>query len=98
VRRAGGAGSGARAAWRRGGASHRHLELPEEIPIQVGELLDAGGAGEGPEAGEVDAVGANGVRAAAAVEGLLIEVLLDGLGEGQTGGGGVTHPPCSYCG
>jgi hypothetical protein len=65
---------------------HGHLKLPEEVPVHAGELLDAGGAGEGPEAGQVDAVGADGVRAAAAVEGLPVEVLLDGLGEGQGGG------------
>ena len=65
---------------------HRHLELPEEVPVDVGELLDPGGAGEGPQAGEVDAVGADGVRAAATVEGLPVEELLDGLGEGQSGG------------
>jgi hypothetical protein len=59
-------------------AGHGHLELSEEVPVDVGELLDAGGAGEGAEAGEVDAVGADGVRTAAAVEGLPIEVLVDG--------------------
>jgi hypothetical protein len=34
---------------------HRHLELAEEVPVDAGELLDAGRAGEGPEAGQVDA-------------------------------------------
>ena len=67
-------------------ASHRHLKLPEKVPVHAGELVDAGGAGEGPEAGQVDAIGADGVRAAAAVEGLPVEVLLDGLGEGESGG------------
>jgi hypothetical protein len=67
-------------------ASHRHLKLPEEVPVHAGEQLDAGGAGERPEAREVDAVGADGVRTAAAVEGLPVQVLLDGLGESQSGG------------
>jgi hypothetical protein len=51
-------------------AGHRHLKFPQQIPIHAGELVDAGGAGEGQEAGQVDAVGADGVRAAATVKGL----------------------------
>jgi hypothetical protein len=61
--------------------------LPEEIAVDLGELLDAGAVGERPKARQVDAVRPDGVRAAAAIEGLPVEVLLDGLGERSERGG-----------
>ncbi len=39
-------------------AGHRHLKRPQEIAVDIDELLDTGAAGEGPEPGQVGAVGA----------------------------------------
>lgn len=58
------------------------MEGPKQVAVDLGQLRDAGLGGEGLEAGEIGVVGPDGVGAAAAIEGLPVEVFLDGLGEG----------------
>src|SRR5690349_13713590 len=69
------------------------LKRAEQVAVDAGEDFDPGFGGELLEAGQIGGVGADGVRAAAAVEGLPVEVLLDGLGEGEGVASAGSHAP-----